>query len=64
MTRPQLTESIIRMIAPPHPIELRRWLDSLSDAELEREYRDICQDIKPDPRLTAAEHNAFPKGRW
>lgn len=53
MNRHQLTESIVRMIAPPYPIELRRWLDRLSDAELEREYRDICQDIKPAPELTA-----------
>ena len=64
MNRTQLTEAIIRLVAPPYPIELRRWLDRLSDAELEREYRDINLTVEPAPRLTAAQHNAFPKGRW
>lgn len=64
MNRPQLTESIIRLVAPPYPLELRRWLDGLEDWELEREYREICEAHEPEARLTAAQHNAFPKGRW
>lgn len=64
MTRSQMIESIMRLIAPPSPADFRHWLERMDDAELEREFRDVCGSHEPEPALTASQHNAFLNGRW